>query len=394
LEDNEDLNESTRKGSRKDSKTSSKRGKRGSEPDSFDDKNEVAEEPKEESKRERKKESRKDSKTSSKKGKRGSEPDSLEDNEDLNESTKKGSRKDSKTSSKKGKRGSEPDSFDDNEDLAEDPKEESKRERKKESKADRKTRKSESEENPDEHPKKDTTKGLKKDSKKGLTSGRSSPTFGEFGAGSLAPSRSVPASSPDGTLLWGFEWGTDDSDYSTDFTGYSECSQSLSDTPIPEVDLISVSLPPISPKINVSGVHTLRGTLQGCVDLSNPDDHDLNTFVTLQMFSRAGREKLGTVNSHLVSETTSPQWNIPFSFEKVHRGSELHVVVWQDHPKLDIIQIGRAVLRVMDVELNKRHKYTLDLEKPPDYPASRGKVKDWGKVSLALKHTFTPRTSS
>jgi hypothetical protein len=97
----------------------------------------------------------------------------------------------------------------------------------------------------------------------------------------------------------------------------------------------------------------------------------------------------GNVRTVRVDGTGAPVWNVPFSFERVHGGYSLEVLVWQAHPLLGDVQIGAAWLKVRDIELDTREKRTLALNPPKNYRRARGEVAEWGKLQLILEHTFT-----
>jgi hypothetical protein len=186
-----------------------------------------------------------------------------------------------------------------------------------------------------------------------------------------------------------FEWGNYGSDYSTDFTGYSDAEWRLSD---PSDGGGQHDHPLIGDAVQkVTAVERLRGKLVGGFGLSDPDGRGHNSYATVQLLHK-GKAKGAPVQSKQVAGTADPAWDKHFDFPKIKKGASLEVTVWQAHPLFGAIRIGAWTAALGDIEFNNREVRKVKLEQPKEYRRARGEVADWGTVAIVLDHSLVDTT--
>lgn len=193
-----------------------------------------------------------------------------------------------------------------------------------------------------------------------------------------------------------FDWCLDiNSDYSTDFTGYSECSRSLG-TEIssseekfhyqPRHELETQSVKPVR-------VQSITGKLISAAHLYKwQDAKDL--YATVVLFGK-GREKHFKVQSNPTDNFDNPEFNLDFDFPRVKKGDSVLVVIYQNLQDGTSLPVCLASSPVKDLPSDQVHELKCiapnKIVKFKDLKKYEG-IKEFGTVQLHLKSTLTFNT--
>jgi hypothetical protein len=188
-------------------------------------------------------------------------------------------------------------------------------------------------------------------------------------------------------LPCGFQWSDHGSDYSTDFSGYSECSETLSDSdPNVRHRHPPVGAAAASGKRAVHRLESIDGTVVRARGLSDPAGNPLASYATVQLLGK-GKAKGERVESS-VANGANPVWNLTFECPKVRKGYVIEVIVWQIHPTLGHLKIGTVNIALKDLEADYSWARDIPIEQPKDYRKIRGPVEQWGSLQLVLNRTI------
>jgi hypothetical protein len=160
-----------------------------------------------------------------------------------------------------------------------------------------------------------------------------------------------------------FNWGDYPSSYSTDFTGYTECSLTLSDLGDAEYALHEhEEVEPLEdePMARV-GALALTGTVIGARGLSVRD-----SYVRVNICTKC-LKILKKTESEVVHNTDNPQWGHAFDLGEVKKGQAVEVTVLQKTSEGVDVEVGYARTIVKEIEI--------DSVEPIEIPVVKGKWK-------------------
>ena len=207
-------------------------------------------------------------------------------------------------------------------------------------------------------------------------------------------SRDIVLEEPAGDYC-NFSLGNYNSDYSTDFTGYTNCSHSLSALHSSEqrfhhhhhlhqeAQTRDAQLEPKATKVGES----IKGTIVKANGLPKTDNDGSDTYVVLTVISKAGKDKKGDkVKTEIQHDTQDPVWNKEFDFPKAKKGDSLRAEVFQHHKVYEDQCIACVEIALKDLKENEPIEQEFKLDKPPKAPKVVKKVTDFGTITLSLTH--------
>ena len=191
-----------------------------------------------------------------------------------------------------------------------------------------------------------------------------------------------------------FNWNHDlQSDYSTDFTGYTNCSKTLSptissssekwhDPPHHEVDIYDVK--PVREQ-------WVKGELKGGNNIYRFTSSQ-ELYATISLWGKAHEKKKFTVKSGSTSDFESPSFNTEFEFPRVKKGDVIHVLIWEKLKGDEEIPIANGT--IVCKELQDEQDVHLELEIPTRVTTRKERkryepIKTFGSVDLSLKSKIT-----
>jgi Ca2+-dependent lipid-binding protein len=183
-----------------------------------------------------------------------------------------------------------------------------------------------------------------------------------------------------------FSWGNYSSSYSTDFTGYSECSEKLSSLHSGEKKKHEHPLVGVI-KRTVRVAHLLSGKVVGAHGLLTADSDGTDSYATVDLVGKStSKKKLG--KTEVVHDTSDPVWNFDFDLGTVKKGLAVEFVVWQTHKLSGDAQIGYARVDVKNIEVDRPDEIEVPLGEPPLFKGLPWKITGWGTLTVSFKLTL------
>lgn len=196
-----------------------------------------------------------------------------------------------------------------------------------------------------------------------------------------------------------FSLGEYSTTYSTDFSGYSECSRSLSgmrssdekfhhahlrdENAHPNVQNRDVKLGSKPEKV----AETIQGTIIKAEGIPKTDHNGSDTYVVLTVVPNSGKGKnADKVKTEIQHNTQDPVWNKDFEFPFANENDALRVEIYQHHKILGDKLIACCEIFLKDLKVNQPIQQAFPLEKPPKAPRVVKKVKEFGTITLSLNH--------
>ncbi|KAK8900369.1 hypothetical protein M9Y10_002696 [Tritrichomonas musculus] len=207
-------------------------------------------------------------------------------------------------------------------------------------------------------------------------------------------SRDIVLEEPAGDYC-NFTLGNYPSDYSTDFTGYTNCSHSLSKLHSSEerfhhhhhlhseVKTRDIQLEPKAQKVSES----IKGTIIKANGIPLTDNDGSDTYVVLSVISKSGKDKKGDkVKTEVQRNTQDPVWNKEFEFPKAKKGDSLRAEIFQTIKLVPDQCIAVVEIALKDLKENEPVEQQFKLDKPPKCPKVLKKIVDFGTLTLSLTH--------
>ena len=195
-----------------------------------------------------------------------------------------------------------------------------------------------------------------------------------------------------------FTLGNYPSTFSTDFTGYTNWSHSLS--PLnsrdiqkhhhhhegPAAQTRDVQLEPKATKAGES----IKGRIVKANGLPKTDSDGSDTYVVLTVISKSGKDKKGEkVKTEIIHDTQDPEWNKEFEFVNAKTSDSLRAEVFQYHKILGDQCIACVEIQLNELKENQPIEQAFTLDKPPKVPKVVKKITDFGTLTLNLVHNVT-----
>jgi hypothetical protein len=166
-----------------------------------------------------------------------------------------------------------------------------------------------------------------------------------------------------------FQWGTYGSSYSTNFSGYTNCSQTLSPLHGSESDHWHHHAVIVKKEVKievkkVTGKEFLKGVVKGARDLIKADSDGTDSYVTVELLGKGKSKKKLEDKSKRIEDTSNPDYDYPFDLGEVKKGFSVEFTVWQSHKWLGDSPIGVARTEVKNIELDSTAVVSIELSKP------------------------------
>lgn len=168
-----------------------------------------------------------------------------------------------------------------------------------------------------------------------------------------------------GGLVCEFDWGSNNSDFSTSFTGYSECSMSLgSDVSESSDNFHKAELHIDNDKnyqIKPEWHQKIVGTFQSVKNLSIMNGQ---VYATVQLRGKCGLKHFKFITNS-VDAQENPDFSMNINFDRVKKGDLLEIVLyhWVDNEK--DAPIGYGSIQCKTLNHDKEEEYRIKLERPP-----------------------------
>lgn len=185
------------------------------------------------------------------------------------------------------------------------------------------------------------------------------------------------------------------SSYSTDFTGYTDWSHSLS--PLnsadekrhhhhgiqkkTEVKTREITLDQSKP--NKVG-EIVKGTIIKANGLPKTDSDGSDTYVVLTVITKEGdKDKKGEkVKTDIIHDTQDPEWNYDFELPTAKKTDIIRAKVWQYHKVVGDQIVAQVDININDLRPDEPLEQTFPLDKPPK--AIKIGKKEYGTITLRL----------
>jgi len=183
-----------------------------------------------------------------------------------------------------------------------------------------------------------------------------------------------------------FTFGNYSSSYSTSFSGYTNCSQTLSKTISSSEEHYHHKHPVVEKKQYKPKPEkeSLKGKLIGIQGLVKADSDGTDSYVTIKLLGKSKSKK--DFKTEVAHDTENPEFNFEFNFEKIKKGELVEFMVYQNHKIFRDGQIGVVRIPVKDIADNEPHEY--QLTRPPKFPL-KGEVFDnlidFGKITVSFE---------
>lgn len=173
------------------------------------------------------------------------------------------------------------------------------------------------------------------------------------------------------------KWDSSDSACSTNFTGYSERGQSISDGASDGIGHKHAELPVPAARSDVLGLHLLNGKVVGVAGLPHAD---LEKYLTLELVGRKKVRREKQITDPFIGDQND-SIKLKFDFGEVKKGWTIQIKAWRKrrYGGEDEL-IGVAGIPVKAIEIDSAEPVPITLYHPVDKAAPRG------HVSLVAKH--------
>jgi hypothetical protein len=203
-----------------------------------------------------------------------------------------------------------------------------------------------------------------------------------------APARAAPLDGDDE-----FRWGSYSSSYATNFTGYSACSERLSDIRPEEAAYHThPAMPPVEnphpPK--KPALFALTGRVVAARELPLGGGGEREYCVAAAVASKVGKERRN-VRSEAVAGTADPAFNFEFDLGDVRKGFVVEFTVFQlDNG--EAAPVAFAQKKVKEIELDSDAQIELALEAPPvlKFEKVPWTFTAWGTLVVVLTQSLKP----
>lgn len=187
-----------------------------------------------------------------------------------------------------------------------------------------------------------------------------------------------------------FTLGSYSSEYATSFSSIT-CSHQLSDLHSSEkvehashAKVVEKKSPPKPVRLSES----ISGILIGANNLIKVGTEATNTYALIHVLTKALYQKKGKTpqKSEVISDSTSPGYNLGFDYKKVSKGDSLQIEIFQTNQPKGDLKIGECVIPLKNIDENQTVEKEFDLEKPFRFPYELGNFDSFGKIKLSLTH--------
>jgi hypothetical protein len=189
-----------------------------------------------------------------------------------------------------------------------------------------------------------------------------------------------------------FHWGSYSSSYSTSFSGYTSCSQTLSPQHGSESDHWHQHTAVVIVKKavkRVKGKEVLKGVVKGARNLIKADSDGTDSYVTVQLVGKGKAKKKTDDKSKRVEDTSDPDYDYAFDLGEVKKGLAVEFIVWQTHKFLGDAPIGYARKEVKDIELDDTAVVEIELKQPKALKRlPKGFAGTWGTLLVEFNKTI------
>ncbi|KAH0792072.1 putative c2 domain protein [Histomonas meleagridis] len=221
---------------------------------------------------------------------------------------------------------------------------------------------------------------------KDCKSSSSSSSSSSSDSHSEKPTKSTPKETQE--LICNFSFGSLSSSYSTDFTGYTEYSHSLSPIHSEEEkfhhhhDEITIKQTEFKPK---PIEETLFVQVCRCVGLAKTDANGTDSYVKVSLVGKRKPKNDQPLVTEVAMNTEDPQFDQGINFPKVKKGESIVIEVFQKSKVADF-QIGYLKIPVKEIEVGSKDEKEYLLQKPIKISEIFDKITDFGKIYLILDH--------
>jgi hypothetical protein len=206
----------------------------------------------------------------------------------------------------------------------------------------------------------------------------------------LTRERSIDTSESGDCLVW----NSYSSSYATNFTGYSECSERLSDLHPGEEEVHHHEFlaPAVIKKTGTPKLLTLSGSVVGARGLPLPDGRSPDTYVAVAVVNKSERESKKQ-GSPVVENTADPDYNFAFDLGDVRKGLRVEFLVYVSEQDQEQEQVGTPLaygkIEVKAIPLDSEEPVEIELGAPPGHRFKTPKwgFSEWGKLSVVLKQS-------
>jgi hypothetical protein len=198
-----------------------------------------------------------------------------------------------------------------------------------------------------------------------------------------APSREVRTDNVD----FQFHWNSYSSSFSTDFTGYSELSKSLSDFRPSDDDWLKLHGDPDVGKPKYEGAKVYP-SLRGKVVEGKRIVGEGEVYATAQLVKKSGKTKGVPLATPTVADTADPSFQFDFDLGKTKRGEKVQFIVWRHAESGGDQQVGIAETAIKLLRGCSKGTRKLKLTEPPVFEASAAKIRAWGRLSVEFDLNF------
>jgi hypothetical protein len=189
-----------------------------------------------------------------------------------------------------------------------------------------------------------------------------------------------------------FHWGSYSSSYSTSFSGYTSCSQTLSPQHGSESDHWHQHTTVVIVKKEVKkvkGKEELKGVVKGARNLIKADSDGTDSYVTVELVGKGKTKKKTDDKSKRVEDTSDPDYDYAFDLGEVKKGLAVEFIVWQTHKFLGDAPIGYARKEVKDIELDDTAVVEIELKQPKALKRlPKGFGGTWGTLLVEFNKTL------
>ena len=198
-----------------------------------------------------------------------------------------------------------------------------------------------------------------------------------------------------------FSLGNYSTTYSTDFSGYSDCTHSLSKmhstdekfhhehlrngSGRPRAHTRDIKLGDKPNKI----AESIQGKIIKASGLPKTDHNGSDTYVVLTVIPLSGKGKnADKVKTEIQHNTQDPVWDKDFEFPFANTNDSLRCEIYQHHKILGDKLIACCEVVLKDLKDNQPIVQALPLIKPAKAPRVVKNVKDFGTITLSLTHNI------
>jgi hypothetical protein len=214
----------------------------------------------------------------------------------------------------------------------------------------------------------------------------------------LSPSRSESVSSLEpsdsGECL---PWGDYSSSYATNFTGYSECSERLSDLHSDEAAFHhhEFLVPAPDRALAPPRLFTLAGAVVGGRGLPTPGGRPADTYVVVNVANKSNRE-FRKQQSQIVPATADPDYNFPFDLGDVRKGLRVEFTVFEGAQGDADAALAFGKIEVKEIPLDSQEPIQITLQAPPAdrFKSLKWTFTEWGRLTVMLNQAVKQATGA